>query len=100
MFIYALAKAINRGYIENSYRKFAVNGYEGLINSMVTVTDNQMLSLNNICSVAGLGGNPYRDGSFEYYMSEPIVSNDLKGVGPFIMAGIQMHLLMYNAVKN
>jgi unsaturated rhamnogalacturonyl hydrolase len=40
--------------------------------------------------VAGLGGNPYRDGSYEYYISTPIVSNDLKGVGAFIMAGVEM----------
>ncbi|MEC8786145.1 MAG: glycosyl hydrolase family 88, partial [Pseudomonadota bacterium] len=43
-------------------------------------------SLEQVCAVAGLGGNPYRDGSFDYYMSEPIRANDAKGVGPFILA--------------
>lgn len=42
------------------------------------------------CKVAGLGGNPYRDGSFKYYMSEPIRDNDPKAVGPFIMACIML----------
>jgi unsaturated rhamnogalacturonyl hydrolase len=46
--------------------------------------------LNQVCSVAGLGGNPYRDGTYGYYISEPVVSNDLKGVGPFILAALQM----------
>jgi unsaturated rhamnogalacturonyl hydrolase len=40
-----------------------------------------------------LGGNPYRDGSFEYYISEPIRIDDLKGVGPFIQASIEIELL-------
>jgi len=50
-----------------------------------------LISLTNICSVAGLGGSPYRDGSYAYYISEPVVKNDLKGIGPFIMASIQMN---------
>ena len=42
--------------------------------------------LGGICKVAGLGGNPYRDGSFEYYIHEPVVSDDFKGTGPFMLA--------------
>jgi len=54
-------------------------------------TDEQGLSnLNGTCSVAGLGGNPYRDGSFEYYVSEPVVANDYKGLGAFILAAVEI----------
>jgi unsaturated rhamnogalacturonyl hydrolase len=49
-----------------------------------------LLTLEKVCSVAGLGGEPYRDGSFEYYVSEKTVSNDPKGVGPFILASLEM----------
>ena len=49
-----------------------------------------LVNLNQICGTAGLGGTPYRDGSFEYYCSEKIVTNDYKGVGPFILASLEM----------
>jgi len=90
MFVYSLAKAVNKGYIEQSYREVAVKGYQGLIENKAAIDENNRIHLNGICSVAGLGGDPYRDGSYEYYISEPVVANDLKGVGPFIMAGLQM----------
>ena len=64
---------------------------------MVSIDQDNRISLHHICSVAGLGGDPYRDGSFEYYISEPVISNDLKGVGPFIMAGIQLEKMMLQA---
>ena len=44
------------------------------------------LSLGGICLVAGLGGNGRRSGTYDYYMSEPIVEDDAKGVGPFLLA--------------
>ena len=47
-------------------------------------------SLNGICQVAGLGGNARRDGSFSYYISEPVVADDYKGLGPFIMAALEL----------
>jgi unsaturated rhamnogalacturonyl hydrolase len=49
-------------------------------------------------SVGGLGGTPYRDGTYEYYLSEPIRKNDLKGIGPFIFASIEMEIAAENAV--
>ncbi len=93
MFVYSIAKAIHKGYIDPSYADVAVKGYDGLIKKMISTDENGRINLNGICSVAGLGGNPYRDGSFDYYISEAVVANDLKGVGPFIMAGLQMDKL-------
>jgi unsaturated rhamnogalacturonyl hydrolase len=49
-----------------------------------------LVNLAGICAVAGLGGNPYRDGSYEYYVSEKVIANEYKGVGPFIMASLEM----------
>lgn len=90
MFVYALAKGARLGYLDAEYDEVAGRGYRGLLEHLVTVDENGMVSLNGIVSVAGLGGKNDRDGSFEYYISEPVVSNDAKGVGPFIMASLEI----------
>jgi unsaturated rhamnogalacturonyl hydrolase len=95
MFVYALAKAARLGYIDSRYRAIAVRGFDGLVANLVKTGSDGMPSLTNICQVAGLGGNlrkdgSYRDGTFAYYVSEPIVADDYKGVGPFIMAAHEL----------
>ena len=90
MFVYAIAKAVQKDYIDASFWDSAQKGYDGIINNFIEIESNGLVNLTNICSVAGLGGNPYRDGSYDYYLSEPVVKNDLKGIGPFIMASLQM----------
>ena len=90
MFVYALAKAVQKDYIDPSFWDAAQKGYDGIIKNFIEIESNGLINLTNICRVAGLGGNPYRDGSYDYYVSEPVVKNDLNGVGPFIMASIQM----------
>ncbi len=93
MFVCALAKAAHNGYLENEFLAVAKKGYQGIIKNLITVEPNGLVNLTQVCQVAGLGGNPYRDGSYEYYISTPVVSNDLKGVGPFIMASVEMERL-------
>ena len=90
MYVYTFVKGEKKGYLDSSYMSLAQKAYDGIINNFVVTESNGLISLTDICSVAGLGGKPYRDGSYEYYLSEPIVKNDLKGVGPFIMASLQM----------
>jgi unsaturated rhamnogalacturonyl hydrolase len=92
MFVYFLAKAINKGYLPDSYRTAALRGYEGMLDAFVTVDADGEVHLRNICEVAGLGYG--RDGSFRYYMSEPVVANDPKGIGPMMMAGLQIAELL------
>jgi unsaturated rhamnogalacturonyl hydrolase len=97
MFVDALAKGVNRGYLPPSYAASAEKGYAGIINNLIKADGDGKWSLTQCCSVAGLGftnskGRP-RDGSFDYYISEPITTNDLKGVGPFILAGIEVQQL-------
>ncbi len=92
MFVYALAKGARLGYLDAEYRDVARRGYDGMLKEFVTVEDG-LVNLNQICSVAGLGGKNQRDGSFAYYISEPISTNDPKGVGPFIMASLEMEIL-------
>lgn len=91
MFVYALLKATRLGYIQKSYRKTAIKGYQGILDNFIKSNENGTIRLTEVCSVAGLGGTPYRDGSFEYYISEPKRDNDPKGVGPFIFASLEMN---------
>lgn len=90
MFVYALAKGVNKGYIGENYWDVAERGYQGILEHFVETDEQDLVNLNRICGGAGLGGDPYRDGSFEYYIGEEIVTNDYKGVGPFIMASIEI----------
>jgi unsaturated rhamnogalacturonyl hydrolase len=91
MFVYALAKGARKGYLDASYREAASRGFNGLVAQFVTVDPDGLVSLNGICKVAGLGGRPYRDGTFDYYVREPVVANDYKGVGAFIMASLELN---------
>jgi unsaturated rhamnogalacturonyl hydrolase len=93
MFVYAMAKAIRNGYLGEEYLPAVKKGYDGIIKNLIKENADGSIDLTQVCQVAGLGGNPYRDGSYEYYISTPVVSNDLKGVGPFIMASIEMEKL-------
>ncbi len=90
MFVYTLAKAVRKGYIPAGYLENARKGYKGILKEFIEKEKDGSLSLNRTVSVGGLGGNPYRDGSFEYYISEPIRKNDLKGLGPFIFASLEI----------
>lgn len=90
MFSYFLLKAINKDYIaEHKYSSQATKSYEGIINNLMVINNDQTISLTPVCAVAGLGGNPYRDGTYEYYINESKRDNDPKAVGPFILAGIE-----------
>lgn len=89
MFVYAMIKSVNKGYLPKSYKAYAKKGYDGIIKNLITVDPNGVVNLNKCCAVAGLGGKPYRDGSYEYYINEEIRSNDAKGTGPFILASLE-----------
>jgi unsaturated rhamnogalacturonyl hydrolase len=98
MFVYALAKGINEKYLTHEYADPISKGYQGMIENFVKTSADGQVSLTHCCQVAGLGftsnGGRPRDGSFDYYVSEPIVENDLKGIGPFILAGLQLQKII------
>ena len=117
MFAYVLLKAYNKGYLGEQYRDAGIKAYKGLIKNMIRVNTDKTISLTNCCSVAGLGPaatpqvieamkkinpkgsvkeNKRRDGSYAYYLDEPIRDNDAKGVGPFIWASLEIEKLGYN----
>lgn len=91
MFTYALAKGVNQGYLPEKYMAYAKKGYQGILDNFITVEENGLVNLNKCCGVAGLGGDPYRDGTFDYYVNEIIRPNDPKGTGPFIMASLELN---------
>lgn len=97
MFVYFLFKCVRKGYISGEGARSALSvarsGYDGIVREKLTEDADGSLHLSGICSVAGLGGNPYRDGSFQYYVKEAVVSDDFKGVGPFILASIEAERL-------
>jgi unsaturated rhamnogalacturonyl hydrolase len=90
MFVYALAKGTRLGYLPESYMKVAQKGWAGMQRQFVEEAEGGGVNFKGTVSVAGLGGNPYRDGSYEYYLSEKVVTNDPKGVGAFLMAAAEM----------
>jgi unsaturated rhamnogalacturonyl hydrolase len=92
MFVYFLYKGVRRGYLAERYRAAADKGYAGLLKNFIREEADGRISLTGTCAVAGLGGEPYRDGSYEYYVGEPVRDNDPKGVGPFIWASIEHEL--------
>jgi len=90
MFVYAMAKSIRKGYISKAYQKSLERAYQGLLNEFVRPSGDDRVDLIKVVAVSGLGGKKYRDGSFDYYMSEPVVANDPKGVGAFLQASAEM----------
>lgn len=98
MFAYCMLKGARLGYLDDSYRQAGIKAYKGIINNFIRVDADGTISLTECCSVSGLGPekSPHRDGSFEYYISEPIRDNDAKGVGPFMWASLEMERLGYD----
>ncbi|HEX2906019.1 MAG TPA: glycoside hydrolase family 88 protein [Phototrophicaceae bacterium] len=93
MMVYALAKTVLQSNTNPNYQTAAETGYNGIVKQLIETDAEGSVNVNRICSVAGLGSTPYRDGSYEYYISEPVVSNDYKGVGAFILASVEIERL-------
>ena len=94
MFTYALLKGVRLGLLDDGrYLDRAARAYRGLLDEFVRTGDDGLPSLTKVVSVGGLGGDNDRDGSYEYYLSEPIQDDDPKGVGPFILASLEMERL-------
>jgi unsaturated rhamnogalacturonyl hydrolase len=92
MFVYALQKGVRKGYLPVAYAAVAKKGYAGMEKAFVEQRSAGKINLKGTVSVSGLGGKPYRDGSFDYYMKEKVITNDGKGVGAFILAANEMDL--------
>jgi unsaturated rhamnogalacturonyl hydrolase len=89
MFVYFLYKGVREGYLDKSYLPVANKGYDGILKTFIRENADDTISLTRCCAVAGLGGDPYRDGSYDYYIGERIRDDDPKGIGPFIWASME-----------
>ncbi len=89
MLVYAMLKGVRNNYLPSAYRALAQRAYDGIIKQFVEVDSTGQTHLKNICRSAGLGGTPYRDGTYEYYIHEPIVTDNHHGVGAFILASVE-----------
>ena len=87
MIAYAMLKGARLGVLDSKYSELGRTTFNGICEKYLTVSENGELNLGGICLVAGLGPEkkPERDGSYEYYISEPVVENDAKGVAPFLL---------------
>lgn len=87
MIAYAMMKGARLGMIDGKYSEMGKKTFDGICKRYLSVNPDGELNLGGICLVAGLGpeDNRRRDGSFEYYISEPVVENDAKGVAPFVL---------------
>lgn len=88
MFSYFLLKGAEKGYLSEEHKQAGIKAYEGILEEFIRKNDDGTISLTKVNGVAGLGGDPYRDGSYEYYINEIVRADDPKGVGPFILASI------------
>jgi unsaturated rhamnogalacturonyl hydrolase len=93
MFVYALAKGVRQGNLPEKYLAVAEKGWTGIKREFIETTPDGKTDWKGTVSVAGLGGNPYRDGSYDYYMSEKVIVNDPKGLGAAIQAAVEMEML-------
>lgn len=89
MFTYAFLKGLRMGYIDDSHRDYILGLYPKFLKKFVKENPDGTISITDCCSVGGLGGKQMRKGDFAYYLSEPIIDNDCKGVGPFIWASLE-----------
>ena len=86
----ALLKAVRLGFLPESFRAIGEKAFYGIVDHRLTKNADGTPCVTGICLVAGLGGEQHRDGSVAYYLSEPVVQNDAKGVGPLLLAYTEM----------
>ena len=90
MFCYAFAKGARLGLLPEEYLGYARQTFSGMLNNVIEHNPDSTISLTRCCAVAGLGGKPYRDGTYDYYIHEPVRDDDPKGIGPLIMAALEL----------
>ena len=90
MFVYALVRGVRLGYLPPKFLENARRGYAGILSHFVQTGASGEISLSGTVKGAGLGGHPYRDGTYAYYIGEKTVTNDPKGIGAFLLASTEM----------
>ncbi len=89
IFAYAIMKSVRLGLLNSSYFSYGQKAFDGICKKYLSEKDGE-LQLGGICLVAGLGNKEMREGTFNYYMREPVVQNEAKGVAPLILAYVEI----------
>jgi len=94
MVAYAMLKGARLGLLDDSFMNQGRKTFEGMIHRCLSF-ENGRMNLRQICLVAGLGPEKdrRRDGTIAYYLSEPVVENDAKGVAPLLLCYTEMKRL-------
>ena len=92
MFTYALQKGVRLGYLPEHFSENAARSWQGILSHFVQTDASGSVTITGTVKGIGLGGSPYDDGTYAYYVGSPVVSNDPKGVGAFLLASTEMEL--------
>jgi len=92
MFVYTLAKSVRLGLLPSTYLIPAQKAYDAIIKHFIQQDSSGQINLTGTVAVSGLGGEPYRDGSYAYYINEKTRINDPKGIGAFILAANEIEI--------
>ena len=90
---YDILKGARLGLLPKKYGREAQKSFEAIQLHFVGRMMNDEYFIAKCCQGAGLGGSTGRDGSFDYYISENVVSFDLKATGAYIQAACEEQLL-------
>ncbi len=90
MFVYAFAKGAHQGYLDGKFLEIANESFDSILEEFIVIDKDGLVSIDHGCFAAGLGGRDYRDGSYEYYVTERKGKNDSKSVAPFILAAFEL----------
>ncbi len=90
MFTYALAKGVRKGYLPSGYRANAERAWRAIVDRFVNVSSSGEVMITGTVTRVSLGASPEDDGAYNYYLHAPVVSDDPKGVGAFLLAAAEM----------
>ncbi len=90
MYCYAMGHGAHKGYLDKKFLTVARQTMDGLWTFAIQTNEDGTVSLTRCCGVAGLGGTPFRSGTYDYYIHELVRSDDPKGIGPFILAALEL----------
>lgn len=90
MFMYAMAKGANKGYLPSKFRIISEKSFQKFTKNDIKINAVGTATIMRGCIVAGLGGGTNRNGSYNYYINEPFRDNDPKAIGPYILAGLEL----------
>ena len=96
-FCFAISKAVRLGFLDKKYLNTAKKGFDGILKNFIDIDAQGLIHIHHSCSGGGLGGVPYRSGTFDYYINEPQRSDDLKTIGPLINLMLEMEKIGYRS---